>query len=261
MKTAQPDMDAAKMKILGFDSIYAERHSKKSGGVYHDEYVVYNPKQALPKYIIKFDRITDPTALTLAFSTTEYTEREILKSRNFTSSEDDIYFRIAEAQFLRMIEPHKAEVTKVILIQNPTAIEKFKKKQQELSNKNGEESKRVLAFHGTEESNIPEICRKNFLLEKVGSRTGSVYGAGIYFSEKSITSHGYARGTSTTHKLLLCQVLLGKDYAVARHSGGLNNAPLQPGYDCHNVEDGLVIVIYHPDQILPFFVVEYTLKL
>ena len=93
-----------------FDSIFIYFQNK--GGVFHDEFVVYNPKQALAKYIINFERITHLETVQLAFRSlsADYCEREMLRSRDFTSSEDEVYFRVAEAQFLRLIHPHNAQV-------------------------------------------------------------------------------------------------------------------------------------------------------
>ena len=85
---------------------------QNKGGVFHDEFVVYNPKQALAKYIINFERIIHLETVQLAFQSlsSDYREREMLRSRFFTSSEDEVYFRVAEAQFLRLIHPHNAQV-------------------------------------------------------------------------------------------------------------------------------------------------------
>jgi len=38
----------------GFDSVFAPRDTHTSGGVFNDEFVIYNPDQALPKYIIHY---------------------------------------------------------------------------------------------------------------------------------------------------------------------------------------------------------------
>lgn len=43
-----------KLKQEGFDSVYAPRDSKETGGVFNDEFVVYRPEYALPYYIIHY---------------------------------------------------------------------------------------------------------------------------------------------------------------------------------------------------------------
>jgi hypothetical protein len=37
-----------------FDSVFAPRDTHTSGGVFNDEFVIYDPDQALPKYIIHY---------------------------------------------------------------------------------------------------------------------------------------------------------------------------------------------------------------
>lgn len=51
-----------------------------------------------------------------------------------------------------------------------------------------------------------------------------------------------------------------KRYKIEAGTCALNGAPLKEGYDCHNVSDGWAIVVYNPDQVLPFFVIEYTMS-
>ena len=43
-----------KLKQEGFDSVFAPRGTQSTGGVLNDEFVVYDPDQALPRYIISF---------------------------------------------------------------------------------------------------------------------------------------------------------------------------------------------------------------
>lgn len=44
----------AKIRAEGFDSVLAPRNSVASGGVLNDEYIIYDPDQALPRYIIHY---------------------------------------------------------------------------------------------------------------------------------------------------------------------------------------------------------------
>ena len=43
-----------KIRAEGFDSILAPRDSKSTGGVLYDEFVIYDPDQAIPRYIIHY---------------------------------------------------------------------------------------------------------------------------------------------------------------------------------------------------------------
>ena len=51
---AIPDMTLQKLKSEGYDSIYAQRGTKGTGGVLYDEFVVYDPCQAIPRYIVHY---------------------------------------------------------------------------------------------------------------------------------------------------------------------------------------------------------------
>lgn len=50
------DMDLKKLQSYGsYDSVFAPRGTKDKGGVLNDEFIVYQPTQAFPKYIIYYD--------------------------------------------------------------------------------------------------------------------------------------------------------------------------------------------------------------
>ena len=122
----------------------------------------------------------------------------------------------------------------------------------------------ILAWHGTKENNIDSIVKNNFDLNRISQSSGDYgfYGKGIYFSEFARISSGYDR----THcKLLLCRVLLGKQYNVQTHNGSMVGSPLMRGYDSHVVnynyllgqKYGQEVVIFNCDQILPCYIVHY----
>ena len=43
-----------KIRHEGYDSVFAPRDTKSYGGVMHDEFVIFDPDQALPRYIIHY---------------------------------------------------------------------------------------------------------------------------------------------------------------------------------------------------------------
>eukprot|EP00252_Welwitschia_mirabilis_P023075 TRINITY_DN642_c0_g2_i4.p1 TRINITY_DN642_c0_g2~~TRINITY_DN642_c0_g2_i4.p1 ORF type:complete len:315 (+),score=37.72 TRINITY_DN642_c0_g2_i4:119-946(+) len=49
-----PDMDPEKLRKKGFDSVYSKRGGVGTGGTSYDEFIVYNPAQALPEYVVHF---------------------------------------------------------------------------------------------------------------------------------------------------------------------------------------------------------------
>ena len=59
VKSGDPSLTLEKIRSEGFDSVLAPRGSKASGGVLNDEYVIYDPDQALPRYIIHYQSSQD----------------------------------------------------------------------------------------------------------------------------------------------------------------------------------------------------------
>jgi hypothetical protein len=50
-------LDFYEVSKLGYDSVYGLRNCKKDyGGSEHDEFVVYDVKQAIPIYLIEFEK-------------------------------------------------------------------------------------------------------------------------------------------------------------------------------------------------------------
>jgi len=56
MKVLGPkyNMNLETIKNLGYDSIFAPRDTRNQGGVLFDEFVIYDPRQAYPRYIINY---------------------------------------------------------------------------------------------------------------------------------------------------------------------------------------------------------------
>jgi len=138
----------------------------------------------------------------------------------------------------------------------PQLIETFEKKCSEMKSKykgGGEESKYILAFHGTAPQNIESIMTGNFRMDKV--QRGE-YGTGIYFSEFLNISIGY--GGPRGNKLIISKILPGCTLDVS--GSNYSNKPLAYGYDSHRVnkdQEGRAceIVIANSDQILFMYVI------
>ena len=255
-KKANPDMNFATLQTAGYDSIFAPRNTKQMGGVCYDEYVVYKPAQALPRYVVHYETCGISAIKLLPMDPaagTEMKKHELLPKRGFDPSNPlDMHFRLAESQFLRL----KGSTTKVKSVDyyiNPKLQEAFTKKQKDFSKKYPvkEYSETVLAFHGTDAGNIESIMKNNFRMEDC--RRG-VHGAGIYLSEFPDTSEEYAKGAK---KLILCKILPGKGFR-----GGKSGSRLEAHYDSHTVDEDQLgrawaHVIYDPNQILPVYVINY----
>lgn len=56
----QPTFNLQVIVSKGFDSVFAKRNTKLTGGVYNDEYIIYRPEQATPRYLVKFETVPIP---------------------------------------------------------------------------------------------------------------------------------------------------------------------------------------------------------
>ena len=262
---AMNDMTLQKLKGQGYDSLYAKRGTRGTGGVLYDEFVVYDPHQAIPRYIVhysrhSFDASQDPMA-NLGKQVKAFKHHHITPKRELSLQVDplDLHFRLVESQFNRMFKSmtlsRNYKVVSVDYYVQPTLVANFEQQQAAFEAKYGTksfESKLILGFHGTDPQNIPDIVKKNFDITKV--RT-CAHGKGIYFSEFPDVSIGYSRRSG---QLLLCKILPGKSCDIA-HVGA---TPLTTGYDSHIVKkdaqgSGWAIVIDNPNQILPCYALTY----
>jgi len=258
------DMTYAKIRAEGYDSLFAKRGTKETGGVLNDEFVVFNPKQAIPRYIVHYDKMDCTRLSNTALMPTSQTmvTHNILPPGRARSFDDlEMHFCLVQSHFSRLMTKRNLnyEVLSVDYYVNPILISKYELIEAKMSAKyaTGNESKPILAFHGTKLENIPNIVQANFKLSKLASNTGNrgAYGAGIYFSEFPEVSIGYGN----TGRLLLCRVLPGKSYDCKSQMLGQS---LQAGYDSHrHMADaegrGKELVIFDVDQILPCYVINY----
>jgi len=189
-----------------------------------------------------------------ALDRNEYRLIQLPEPRGVEGSAAERHYRTAESQFLRLTRRFQLSIVKIFYAVNPSLMRQFEAKKCEFDKRYGPDGHRVtLGFHGTAQTNIDPICRNNFDISRLSRNSGDKgwYGAGIYFSEKPLTSLGYAHNAT---QLLLCLVLTGKPYRVP---GRMDGASLKAGYDSHLWNDGEEIVIFHSDQILPCYVIEF----
>eukprot|EP00053_Salpingoeca_punica_P023260 m.216691 g.216691 ORF g.216691 m.216691 type:complete len:507 (-) comp48039_c0_seq1:248-1768(-) len=245
------DADLKSVKEKGFDSVFAPRDTRDSGGVLYDEFIVYDPLLALPRYIVTYDdhklgSSFIPSIKCNIPSGKKHTLVELKSGRFVTNSPEEIEFRFAESQFLRMYQS-PCKVTRIERIINPTLEKRFAAKKQKM----GKEANEILAFHGSTTEAYTSIAEDNFDIGRLakGSGDNGWYGAGLYFSEHPGTAQGYAKGNKS---LLLSRVLIGKAY---RCPGIIMGAPLEKGFDSHESPNGLEIVVFKDDQVLPSYIV------
>ncbi|XP_077979334.1 uncharacterized protein LOC144434691 [Glandiceps talaboti] len=175
-------------------------------------------------------------------------------------SANQAHFRLAESQFYRLLPPGvQIRIKKVDYAVSPEVVKRFRKAQEMLRKKRGEDSSYpVLAFHGTADANIDSIVKDGF---KVPGQDGfkhstdiGIYGRGLYFSEYPRYSMTYIRGGT---RLLLCLVLVGKAY----HCDNLmRGAAKMKGYDSHTSPNSKELIIFDSSQILPCYIVHYAFQ-
>ena len=189
MNSADPAAsDPAKREREQYDSVYAMPNSKATGGVIHDEFVVYDAGLVLPKYIVVFrphTAVLSLGALALGGSGGVGRDRVVMVSikpnESPLGSENDMLYRLAESQYLRLTRWNAAgrdrpNVTSVDWYRNPALERRYA---DALRDTGGAE---VLVFHGTSVDVIPKIMAEGL---KVGGRevsvaVGQAHGQGAY---------------------------------------------------------------------------------
>ena len=256
-----PKMTAEKLKSEKYDSLFAKRNTKSGGGVLFDEYVVYDPNHALPRYIISYrtQNALTPIALPGSLAPSTRMTKHLLKATRSVdvSNPFDMHYRLAESQFLRLMNETKSnrKIKSITYYSNPMLEKKFNDKADAFK-KAGRSDECIFGFHGTAATSVDEIMKNNFRIDLISKNTGNPgqYGSGIYFSEVPGVCFNYG------NSLLLCKVLLGKCRDVTAVKD-IQGKPLTPGYDSHGAyptSDGnfKIIVIGDKDQILPCYLIE-----
>jgi len=259
---AMPKMRGKGIKNLGYDSCFAKRGTKATGGVLFDEFIVYNPDQVYPKYIISYNinKFKIDVITPVSFGGTFQVSKKTLKPKRETNPSDPLeeQFLKVEARFLRMQQRNcsqqKYEISHIDFYMNPILEKRFDEKQKELELTYGSQEKEshvILGFHGTKSKKIiNQIMNNNFIRSK-----GGKFGAGVYFSEQPSYTFQYG---GLKH-LIMAQLLPGK---TSGKGGWLQHGECEQGYDSHGAfpqTDGTFneIVIFNLDQILPSYVIYF----
>jgi hypothetical protein len=188
-------------------------------------------------------------------------KRHVLKPvRNYDpDSAEQVLYRMAESQFLRMLANRggtgTSTISQIEYYVDPQLERAFEEKKREYDRVYGagkHESR--LVFHGTRSESIDSIMTGGFQLAKVGSTTDSGwYGAGIYFSEQTAYSQAYDKAGG---RLILCQLLLGKPHQLTA-AQRCDGAGCKAGFTSHVVDDGAEVVMFDMAAILPTYIVHY----
>ena len=254
---ADRTLNKQKLRSHGYDSVYAPRGT----AVMNDEFVIFDPDQALPQYIIHFSDTKNvlPPPPTAPPNQTFFV-KNIQPTRTVNFQDPfEMQYCYAESHFRRMaakstppLGPHEATITSIDVVVNKDLERKFEATRQLFRSRRIPDQE-ILAYHGTASANIASIVKTNLQLSYARRQA---YGRGNYFSEFPRVSLAYGDG------LLLCRVLPGKEYV---DSGGGN---IPPGYNSKKVllggqaagaavanASGEMVIVENSDQILPCFVI------
>ena len=188
-----------KLKQEQADSVYAIRNSKATGGVENDEYVVFDPRQAIVRYIIEFamanvsDRSNAKSLAALAeTSNKKFLLKNVKSSRKFDMNDPyDSHYRNAESHYLRMAKRlgnRQKEIESIDIVYNEDLQKLFNKKKIEFK-KSDIKDDEVLAFHGTKKENVENILKENLQMSYAKRQ---LHGPGNYFSEFPDTRYQFA---------------------------------------------------------------------
>ena len=224
------------------DSIYAPRNSE----VKNDEFIVFNPDQVFPKYIISYEVGEVPRHRPqLAPSVGGFNKHRFKFSRNVDIN--DPYYVEASVAVSHYNRTNRGQnmfkTDEIDIVQNSVLEARFDAMKAKLLAKGlGNE---ILAFHATALQNIDSILRNN-LDPNRGPTHGRAHGNGCYFSEFPNVSASYG------DSMILFRVLPGKEYK------GPGTLP-QSGYDSKKVSEdrdgyGQMLIIQNAAQFLPAYV-------
>ena len=256
VREADKMLNKKKLKEEKYDSVFAPR----GYAVQNDEFVIFDPDQALPQYIIHFSDSNNPLPpFPKPPTTSSFSVRKMKASRTVNFHDPyEMYYSFAEAHFLRMAAKrgkrlHQTRITSIDIVINKDLEAKFEATKRSFKT-NGIPVNEILAYHGTHPDNIDSILKDNL---KLIYAKRQVYGKGNYFSEFPSISLSYGEG------LLLCRILPGKEFVDSTP-----HVDIPEGYNSKKVQfhedeasasaanlSGEMIIIENSDQILPFFVI------
>ena len=207
------DVDKEKMHRAGFDSVFAPRGNRNISGVRYDEMIVYDPSQAIPRYIIHFA----PSNLRLnewevsGQTHDGVTVRQLRADQvGSKASKECEEFNIACGHFLRFLgDKRTANVTQVDVYDSLVVQQQYEQKKEEFKREKkpmGEE----WVFHGTPKAeNVQSICQRGFKIggDDVTIAHGRLYGRGVYSATGPDTPMLYG---SDAKSVILCKALPGK---------------------------------------------------
>lgn len=239
----------------GYDSVYAMPNSHRTGGVKFDEFIVFDPDQALPRFLVKFQRRPLSALHPLAKLGTSKTTVAIDDGRMSLERGDkalEVHFRRAESQFYRMMQGQPGvtcTVVKVDALFNSKLEAAFDKAKQQ-ARVTCEQNATIYAFHDTKEENTATIHKDGFTLDR------RPHGRGVYLTTRPTTPAVHSTGD---RKVLIVEAVLGRKVQVVQDHlhghGAINRCPVMH----YHPEPGTYVAT-SAAQVIPRFVVHYRIR-
>ena len=145
---ADKSLTGPKLRREGYDSVFAPRGTKESGGVLNDEFVVFEPSQAFVQYVIHYDSLPFglPNIMTTASSPIKAFRKVLMKPGRTVDLKDPLEasYRFAEGHFHRMMLKYSTGrrqntqmgISAITVVVNPTLAAKFEEKQKRFNVQN-----------------------------------------------------------------------------------------------------------------------------
>lgn len=154
------------------------------------------------------------------------------------------------------------KIENIRCIERDENLEIFKRKQSEFQ-KDAKPSNFSWLFHASKTSESTEsIASSNFSLSYLGSYSGNAgsYGRGIYFSTRAYYSI-LISSVEAHYTFFACKILQGKQKEVVQLPLEQQRigVAVDPNYDSQISENGLEVVIPDEKQILPSFLIKFSL--
>jgi len=273
VSTAMHSMTGRELNRRGYDSLFAKRGTKGTGGVLNDEFVVYSPDQALPRYIVHYDTIQYREAPCTAqleqaaiASGTDFIKHTLVRKKDAQPGDPfDFHFSIAESQFRRLMQKVGLQyvIGSVDYYINLSNIDRFNKavatmKQKYAQPKESKKQEFTLEFCSVKSQSLdPIMSSRNSSDAKLLIVDGPL-GTGVYFSDYPDAIRQDSSDVRQ-QQLLLCKVLQGNSYICTSYQ----KTTLPEGYDSlrFNSDEisssGNELVILDTNQILPLYVINF----
>ena len=243
------DVHLDKVRKGGFDSVYAKRGTRNHGGVEYDEFIIYDQRLALPKYIVHFGNGSGGMS-SRRTPAAQVGQKIELKSRKEAVAPDAFlasHYDRACTQFREMIGNTAANIVQVDYYgyEHSRMQTLYGKTKSRFCAKG--KTDEVWVFHGTTpQPNIESIMTGGF---KVGGQdghpiaNGAAFGQGVYSATGLATPMQYGGATKA---VILAMALPG----VSRGQHQSNGDSWRPKGDWY--------IFAKHEQVLPCYVVRYT---